>query len=791
MLISFPYLPEYDPGTPRQWAEVTTLGHSELLVHGTYPVGEYGCWHGGVHLRQQTVDQPLRAIADGTVVAYRHAPQKLESGEDNSFILLRHETETGNGRPIRFYSLYMHLLDASATDDLSLAKGNAIIPLMRQASELSLDGKTKVYRKDILGYCGKFDGLPMIHFEIFMTDADFQSYFQHTQLGNDNISQNGDVEMWGDHYWIIPAGQALYDPKSGAYAGAVEKRLLVRIRYERGNKLTTVWEDQGAMASPKLITCKPATHLLGDDEPDHKEIDYEYNLYDTALARYPACPSAGYELLRFGRSFGPDQEQLTAQQSRNLQPIVIAPDTLGYVDVSSADIVKLSDADFPSFMGWARIAESDKVYADDGVCDVKAILAAVNETRLACADDARVTQEKLLPYLRCGRVRDKLRGLICEAPSEWAQSTNTQRYARLLEPGQDFHNQNDEYEKFLRHVEQFQFWDKTGLPTKVWHFHPLAFIEHFRKCRWLSENEFMQLLPRTVLRGTEASAVWEAVPEIYANVTTNVVFTKHRVQLNSAMRKYGIDTPYRMAAFFGNSIQETQWWGKLHEKSTRSWYYPWDGRGFLQLTHASNYIQYWKFRGRKIDPNAEASLLVATKKAHKEYQENQKKLSNEPDKFKRIALEEALQKSNRHLADQVSGATRQIIVWRDEVGDSSQDENSTQENTFSPSDSAGAYWAWTRMAQYSDAKIAFERRKVSTNSGTKIYYRSVAFWKARARVNLPSRVDNPYDHQLNGFIARCVPWAQALAVLSETRFPNADGMPTLEFPEGHERRGRK
>ncbi|WP_199101163.1 hypothetical protein, partial [Dyella sp. ASV21] len=31
-----------------------------------------------------------------------------------------------------------------------------------------------------------------------------------------------------------------------------------------------------------------------------------YDLYDRAVAAYPGCPSAGYELMRFGRVLGPD-----------------------------------------------------------------------------------------------------------------------------------------------------------------------------------------------------------------------------------------------------------------------------------------------------------------------------------------------------------------------------------------------------------------------------------------------------------------------------------------------------
>ncbi|WP_240997896.1 hypothetical protein [Pseudomonas viridiflava] len=101
---------------------------------GHYLLGSNRFWHGGIHISDQSAPQcvlnePIRCMADGEVVAYRLNEDYLEStfGDNekklkysNSFCLVRHEyksqpnPETGPNKDkqnkLTFYSLYMHLL---------------------------------------------------------------------------------------------------------------------------------------------------------------------------------------------------------------------------------------------------------------------------------------------------------------------------------------------------------------------------------------------------------------------------------------------------------------------------------------------------------------------------------------------------------------------------------------------------------------------------------------------------------------------------------------------------------
>jgi predicted chitinase len=237
------------------------------------------------------------------------------------------------------------------------------------------------------------------------------------------------------------------------------------------------------------------------------------------------------------------------------------------------------------------------------------------------------------------------------------------------------------------------------------------------------------------------------------------------------MRKYFVNTPMRQASFLANSIQETGWMGGLSEGGGSSyWYTPWHGRGFLQLTHASNYIAYWQWRGRYI-PAALKTSLEAAQATEQRKQPNLRNMT-------------AMRDSN------FGGLTQEMLEWRKATEAPLQPQS--PENTLAPADSAGFYWASLKMAQYADHAHVLDRVAVNTvnGQGAKVYYRSSAFWQASAAVNLPSSIANTYNTRLNGFDSRCCAYGYAIAVLSEEYFPDSHGLLNLAFPEGYLPRGR-
>jgi hypothetical protein len=791
MIISPPFLPESGLTSGDAAAidpMMDAVDKLELEHHGVYPIAFDRRWHCGTHLAPTVQTESVRAIADGEVVAYRVSQTALSDGvkkkdgspelnSNNGFVLLKHKTDTGEGRTITFYSLYMHLLDMNAQQRIAPqpiqppATGSAsALPawLLHPTDGVKLGhDKLKVYRKDMLGYWGNCHGQPHLHFEIFMTEEDFNAYFGHTQLGSDAPNTPASTDYWGHSYYVIPGGQAFVSVPPG-YAGSsyfpvlkdgtldAQSKLYVEAYFHKGQRYTRSWMETAGKLT--LLTPRPVADQCRD---------YEYNLFQRASDLYPSCPSAGYELLRFGRVLSAELPPLAATENHAWVAVTFNDSgAQGYIDISQSAVKKLSDADFPFFTGWQKIDELNTPFSQDGVCDYGELRKIVDvveasETPAQRKDPAYIQEDQLTAYVYDNdAVRKKLIGFVCHAPSEWDKSGNEARYARLNQPDGFFGKRKDidpdGYADFIKFVERLQFLDRVPSLSggkKFWFFHPLAFIRHFRKCGWLSEKEMYQLVPAKVIRkpGSHNSP---SSGHFESPLLVRSFINKHQLKLNKAFQKYSITTYIRQACFFGNATQETAWFSNLREAggSVQNLHLGWYGRGFLQITNKdgninngnNNYYKYFKFIGRR--PRTPAGI-------HE-------------------------------------------IQWRDQIG----------VEPFHASESAMAYWVWPNKStrsrfdsdtpQVDSANIYADnasiltsniRHTINTNSGAKIWYYNQWFANCAAAVNYPAATGgNPPN--MNGLVDRLTAFANALVVLGDLNsFPTQSGS-ISEIPEGFERR---
>jgi len=531
-----------------------------------------------------------------------------------------------------------------------------------------------------------------------------------------------------------------------------------------------------------------------------------YDLYTRAVKAYPGCPSAGYELLRFGRVLGPDQPAASDLHAGRLPHFRAISYTdaqgqavTGVLDLNPAQVKVYSDADFPDWLGWTFI---DDDTAGDSRCnsqqlldlvdappDAAAMLAnatpaanavltgnlpdVVGQAASAAAavvtrKDKRERLRRACDSLNHAAIRKRLSYCVVTQPSEWSRANFDSRWDWLkgIDPAaKPAHVLNpyclnaDDYGKFKRHHDALAFWEEAKaagleLDTVHVHFHPGRFIETVRKCGWLSESELTQLLPISIMR--EASHHQWVTDPVTINKDNRSVIQRYRIELNKALRKYRIaPSPLRMAAFFGNATEETQWFDKLYEDNQAAWYRPWDGRGFLQLTGPGNYIKYWRFRGRTVSYALESELNAATVKA---YSEN-----------KNDALQDG-----KH-----SDLTAQMIAWR----------NAVDRDEIDATHSAGAYWAWTKAAAFADVSPQLKRETQFVGHDTFIYYSCESFGQVAATVNFGSPVkDIKKIAKISGIVARYQAYTNALMVLADkTSFPGASGN-VQEIPEGYELR---
>lgn len=752
MIISPPFI------RPRNSGESDPSWVSRMMpvdINRDFPLNRHASWHGGVHVLhtdrhgEEGYDriELVCAIADGEVVSFRSPsstdkrdtfPLNYDGRTDDGYVLLKHQTDIGENCSVVYYSLYMHLMDRVA-------------PSIRVGA--------KVWRKDRIGQSGMVSETNAFHFQVFCDNENMLKLTGRTTPELD-ITRDGRTDtLYGDIHFYLPPGTRFYESVSDAASPGTDRLnpvytssepLFVSMTFEKGDCTMVTRRQSTTTAELFDLVGEPLINTDANplDNSRNSSGKYEYNLSRTACRLYPQNPSAGFELLRFGRVISTGHETLTPADAP-LWRTVSFPGGTGMVNLASSDIKKFSDADFPHWTGW-RMVDDDT--DNNSQCN-SPLIAGLQES---------------------GHLSDLSSRLACHFPLEWNAATFDQRYTWLKTGTDDISAMSEEdYDRLKSHASALCF-DSGELSTgRLWHFPPVAFISHFRKCCWLSKSELKQIVPRNALRMAGRNDYrWEAIT--YRDGTGSVADTI-RTHMNKAMQKYLITTPLRIACFLGNGIQETGWLGSMEEgyrytetdprthqviRRYNIWYYPWYGRGLLQLTNPENYFDYFSFKGRTCPENIRNTLI---------------------NEYSRLYLHRNLRYTDNHLPDTENNVPENIIQWR----------NNVSSNSHEAASSAGFYWVARGMSPYADNEHVLERCSVTPRgSGIKIYYRSQAFWQASAAVNLPSQIDNEFYQGLNGFDARCCVYGSAIAVLTEQKFPDSNNNPVNEKPESDQlRRG--
>ncbi|MFY0570092.1 glycoside hydrolase family 19 protein [Archangium lansingense] len=237
----------------------------------------------------------------------------------------------------------------------------------------------------------------------------------------------------------------------------------------------------------------------------------------------------------------------------------------------------------------AATREDERSFSKDGFCDIQALLDIVGATNRA----------ESLP---------KLRRFGSAHPTEWDHQTDASinKWERLQRAPWNY--QGERYNRVLDYIKAFQWWDEVGgLPAadRVWHVHPIGFIDHLRKLPLLNVEQLISVF------GTQHASRLRTLIE----------------PLCETLDRYEINTPLRIAHFLAQTGAETGVYFYMEEIGvTESSYenrsdlgnrYQGDGRsfigrGFIQLTGRDNYEAYEKYIREDLTSSRANAETVAT-----------------------------------------------------------------------------------------------------------------------------------------------------------------------------------
>lgn len=618
MLISPPFLPpRIDNQTDDDWIDIAMAGG--MPGQGAFPVSYNLGWHGGLHLRAPALDggfEPVRAIADGTVVFVRQPtaglpslppehPLMYNNATSDGVVVIRHETEIGSGAhaAVTFYSITMHLHEIPAT----------------------VRAQGPVYRKEMIGRAGYMNGeRGRIHFEIICDEANLARLAGRAS-GDLPTTANGRADaVFGENYFHLPAGTLIFADKPLPDSATAMRQpprpphaphnaplppreplqavhtstavLVVGIRHAegtgaagaRGAALVTTYDADGAAVGTAL-----------------QELDAEYTLFKDASEianAYPAAqrpaPSGVFALRRFGRVLGTDR--LVPADVPHWRHIRY-PGGQGWVNLNAAPVHRFSDADLPHWKQWRIVDDST---GHDSRCD-----SSLLRDWLDADHDGSVTPAEVAARMNDAGIAARLARVIAKFPTEWDGATVDARWSWLKSstPENPQPLTDADFEKLKAHIGALAFWPgATGMDGTHWHWQPREFIRHFRRCGWLSARELAQCIPRRCLSG---NTPWHTALE---RATT------HRLALNHYFRKYYGASRQRHVHALAQIYIETGMLALMNEGGTgnNKPYGPLYGRGYMQLTWGSNYENYGKYKALANHTGAYADPRITPTSTH-------------------------------------------------------------------------------------------------------------------------------------------------------------------------------
>ena len=262
-----------------------------------------------------------------------------------------------------------------------------------------------------MGEAGHINGqINQIHLEVFTSDEAFRKFFK---------AGEGSMDPWGELYFILPAGQPVYQGKPGKGSQAQPVRstpaeLRIALRYQDGDIHFRSLDENGLE-----LECWPMTggeYLQEDCDGE------EYALYGEAGQIDRGKLSRAYELLRFGRYMDwPDLANDKKPASAHCWHYL--PMLNGWVDLADGAVRKQSGADFPDWQWQAVAAETAGFDPSSGLCKVSQLFSAMDEN-----GEGHLTDIEFGDWRKHAENKALLRQWVVQFQSEWDGSDPDKRW---------------------------------------------------------------------------------------------------------------------------------------------------------------------------------------------------------------------------------------------------------------------------------------------------------------------------------------------------------------------------